>query len=286
MTGALKFLPVAMLALVACKKTEDVPSYLEVPVFGMTTDPSQGAPSTKITDAWVTVNGTFVGVWELPARIPVLGAGQAEVEVAPAIKRNGLFDDRLRYPFYTTWSGTADLVVGGTTTVAPLTRYREGLNFWLEPFDAAGTLLSAASTSDTLYIFRPETDPQLVRDGSPVGGIELTASNSLVRLETDQDFGPASGPVFLEMDYSTDVELEVGVKYVEGSFAGSEPYVTLVPTTLNGRAPVWNKAYLDLSSLFNTGSLTARDLYFEAQLGIGQSTGTVLLDNLKIVRFQ
>ena len=87
MTGALKFLPVAMLALVACKKTEDVPSYLEVPVFGMTTDPSQGAPSTKITDAWVTVNGTFVGVWELPARIPVLGAGQAEVEVAPAIKR-------------------------------------------------------------------------------------------------------------------------------------------------------------------------------------------------------
>jgi hypothetical protein len=119
-----------------------------------------------------------------------------------------------------------------------------------------------------------------------VGGIDLTATNSLVRLLTNEDFPAASGPVFLEMDYSTDVELEVGVSYVDGSFGNSEPYVTLLPTCTNGRSPVWNKAYLDLSSLFNTGSLSARDLYFQAQLGIGQTRGTVLLDNLKIVRFQ
>lgn len=286
MPSALKLLPLALLALVACRKTEDVPAYVEVPTYTMNTGPGQGAPSTKITDVWASVNGKFVGVWELPARIPVLASGGAVVSVVPAIKRNGLFDDRLRYPFYRTWEGAVTLEPGATSTVAPVTTYLSGLNFWLEPFDAAGTLLSTTSTEDTLLIFRAETDPGLVRDGSPVGGVELTIANPVTRLITDQDFGSTSGPVFLELDYSTDVELDIGLLFNQGSFPAQERYVTLVPTTGNGQSPVWNKAYIDLSPLWNTSSVTDRDLFFEAALGSGQTVGLVLLDNIKIVRFE
>lgn len=285
-TGALKFAPWVLLALVGCRKTEDVPAYVEIPAYTMATAPGQGAPSTKITDVWVTVNGDFTGVWELPARIPALAAGEASISVVPAIKRNGLFDDRLRYPFYSTWEGSADLAPGTSSTVAPVTAYLPGLNFWLEPFDAAGTLLNAATPEDTLLIFRAETDPGLVRDGSPVGGVELTAVNSVARLVTGEEFERATGPVFLELDYSTDVELDIGLRYAQGSFVAEERYVTLVPTTGNGRSPVWNKAYIDLSTLWNTSSVTARDLFFEARLASGQSSGLVLLDNIKIVRFE
>ena len=285
-TGALKSALWALLALVACRKTEDVPAYVEVPAYTMSTVPGQGAPSTKITDVWVTVNGDFTGVWELPARIPALATGEARISVVPAIKRNGLFDDRLRYPFYSTWEGSATLAPGTSSTVAPVTTYLPGLSFWLEPFDAAGTLLNAATPEDTLLIFRAETDPALVRDGSPVGGVELTAANSVARLITEEEFERATGPVFLELDYSTDVELDIGLRYAQGSFVAEERYVTLVPTTSNGRSPVWNKAYIDLSALWNTSSVTARDLFFEARLVSGQSAGLVLLDNIKIVRFE
>ncbi len=283
---SLKVAPVVLFALLACRKTEDVPAYVEIPTCTMSTMPGQGAPSTKITDVWVSVNGTFAGVWELPARIPVLASGEASISVVPAIKRNGLFDDRLRYPFYRTWEGSTTLAPGTTSAVEPGTAYLPGLSFWLEPFDAAGTLLNATSPGDTLLIFRAETDPALVRDGSPVGGVELTAANGVARLSTDEDFERASGPVFLELDYSTDVELDIGLLYAQGSFVAEERYVTLVPTTSNGRSPVWNKAYIDLSTLWNTSSVTSRDLFFEARLGSGQGVGLALLDNIKIVRFE
>ncbi|MCU0319369.1 MAG: hypothetical protein MUE88_04760 [Flavobacteriales bacterium] len=272
--------------LVGCTKTEDVPSYLEIPVFGMTTEPAQGASSSKITEAWVTVDGKFTGVWELPARLPALTNGDVAIEVVPAIRRNGVFEDRLRYPFYTTWIGTATLAPNTTTTISPTTAYRSNMNFWLEPFDAAGTLLSTVNAEDTLVIFRQETHPELLRDGSPIGGVKLTTANPTARLITDQNFGLASGPVFLEMDYSTDVELEIGLLYQQGGFNSGEAYVTLVPTTSDGTTPVWNKAYIDISFVFNISSVTDRDIYFNLELPASKANGLVLLDNLKIVRFQ
>lgn len=286
MNGIPKTLCLATLLLSGCSRTDDVPAYIEIPAFGMTTSPNEGAPSTKITEAWVTVNGSFVGVWELPARLPALAQGSVSVELVPAIRRNGVFEDRLRYPFYTTWTGSATLSPSTTTTLAPTTSYRSNLAFWLEPFDAAGTLLATASSDDTLLIFREETDPLLVRDGSPVGGVRLSSTNPNARLLTNEDFGPGAGPVFLEMDYSTDVDLKILLRYDQNGLATEEPYVTLVPTTGNGAFPVWNKAYIDLSVMFNTAFVTNRDIQFDVSLGNGQASGLVLLDNLKIVQFE
>jgi hypothetical protein len=286
MSSALSKAPLFLILLGSCRSFDEVPAYLTIPSMDLTTLPEQGEPTSKITDVWVSVNDKFSGVWELPARIPVLAEGNHRITVVPAIKRNGTYDDRLRYPFFTSWEGTVELTAKETASIDPSTSYASNTLFTLEPFDAVGTLLDAVDGEDTLLIFRPDTDPDLVRDDSPVGGVELTSSNPLARVHTDLNLTASAGPVFLEMDYSTDVELTVGVEYRQEGFDIAEPVVTVVPTTGDGRTPSWNKIYIDLSTLFNTSGLTQRDIYIEGRIGPGGTSGLFLLENLKLVRRQ
>jgi hypothetical protein len=64
----------------------------------------------------------------------------------------------------------------------------------------------------------------------------------------------------------------------------AEPVVVLTPTTPNGNSPIWNKVYIDLSALFNTGAVNERDIYIEGTLSSGMSSGLFLVDNIKLVR--
>ncbi len=56
-----------------CEKKDDaslVPSYLYIEKIGLNTQYEQGTASHKITDAWVYVDETLIGAFELPATIP------------------------------------------------------------------------------------------------------------------------------------------------------------------------------------------------------------------------
>ena len=78
------------IALTACSKGEKVPAYLEVASVTLTTTPEQGASTSKITDAWISVDGTLIGVWELPARLPVLAEGDHIPADARVVEEYGL----------------------------------------------------------------------------------------------------------------------------------------------------------------------------------------------------
>lgn len=284
MFSALRKAPLVLLLLAGCSKSETVPAYLEIPSVVLSTTPEQGVATSKVTDVWVSVNDRLVGVWELPARIPIIGEGSNRITVVPAIKRNGMYDDRLRYPFFASWSGNVEFSEQTTVSIAPTTSYFNTTDIWIESFDDIGTLVEPSDPADTLLRFTYEEHPTLVRDDTPCGGARLTSSNPSVRIQTDQDFVGASGPVFLELDFSTDVQLVVGVRYNNAGFDIAEPVVVLTPTTPNGNSPIWNKVYIDLSALFNTGAVNERDIYIEGALSSSMSSGLFLVDNIKLVR--
>ncbi len=54
---------------------EPLPAYIYIPAFELRTTQGEGSASSAITDVWLTVNGEFLGAYELPARIPVLQTG-------------------------------------------------------------------------------------------------------------------------------------------------------------------------------------------------------------------
>ena len=270
-----------LLPLAACTKGDKVASFVDIPVVTVQATEEQGGSTSKITDAWVSVDERFIGVWELPAHVPVLAEGEHRITVVPAIKRNGTFDDRLRYPFYNEWNGNAYLTKDATTSVQPVTSYLGASEFWVEPFSDPIGRLNVTADSDTLLLAPFMPDPEL--DNTTCRGFVLDAAHPYIRLFTDEDFDVYGGPVFLELDYRTDVMLTVGVIYNYDGSAGTDAWVLVAPTLKSNGTMPWNKIYIDLSSAFNL-AITQRDIYIEARLPSGQASATANIDNLKLLR--
>lgn len=275
-----------MLFGTACTKTDKIPSYLAINSVSVTTTPLQGAPTSRITDVWVSVNDELLGVWELPARIPALYEGTVEVRVVPAIKRNGMYDDRLRYPFFEPFIGTVDLVANASATIQPVVQYLDVTSFWIESFDDPGTLLNLSTNSDTVLLrLTPSSHPDIVLDNSPCGAFILDQAHPFIRVFTDEDFDVFGGPVFLELDYRSDIQFTIGVQYLFNGSVNLNPYVFVAPTTLTAGGTSWNKIHIDLSPVFNTG-ISQRDIFIEARLPDGRPDAAIYFDNLKLLRIE
>ena len=273
-----------MVILLGCRKTDEVPAYVVIPAVSVSATDAQGGSTSKITDVWVSLNDRSVGVWELPARVPVLGTGPNTISVTPAVKRNGSFDDRLRYPYYSTWSATLDLVPEQAVGAAPMVGYVEAVDFWLERFNEAGNLFNVSDDSDTtLLLYTATENPEVVLDGTSCGGFVLETGRDRINLYTNENFDPANGPAYIELDYSTDINLTIGLSYTESGSSQAEPWILLVPTTQEGGLK-WNKVYIDVSSFFNVAGLSQRNIYIAAALPPGQATAHVYLDNFKLIR--
>lgn len=278
---------ILLLPLVAsCAKGDKVPSYVEIPAVTLTTTTAQGMATSKVTDVWVSVDESFLGVWELPARVPILAEGPHRIDVVPGVKRNGLFDARVRYPLYTTWTGQVNLTREGTATINAAVQYQPTAEFWIEGFEDTFIRLNTTEASDTTLIrFTPAEHPDLLYlENTPCGGFRLDAANPYIRIYTDEDFEASSGPVFLELDYRNDLAFTVGVLFSADNTPTSVPLVILVPTRRSDGTMPWNKVYIDLSGLFNSG-VADRDIYIEASLPSSVPSASVYLDNLKLVRF-
>ncbi len=276
--------------LSACRKGDKVPAYLEIDHVTVAAAAVPGSTTSRITDVWVYADDVLLGTWELPARIPVLKEGNTKITVAPGIKRNGMYDDRLRYPFYTWWNGELQLQKEGNTAIQPEVGYIAQADQWVEAFEDAGVQLLVSENSDTTFTRFTATDhPELAStliDGSPAGGFVLDEQRRYMRLYTDEDLTVAGGPIFLELDYSTNVILTVGMMFNSGGAPQSFPYVYLVPTiTGDVLQPSWNKVYIDLSPIFNQ-PISERDIYFEAEWSPSAGVARVYLDNIKLVRYQ
>lgn len=276
--------PLAILmSVTSCRKTETVPTYIVVPRIEVQATDAQGGNTSKITEAWITLDDRSVGVWELPARVPVIGDGTHTIGIDAGIRRNGAFDDRRRYPFYTTWQSMVELSPAGSIELAPTVGYQPA-TFFLERFNDAGSQLIHAATSDTtLILHSASTAPELLLDGSQCGGFVLEPAHSSVLLRTEQDLPGVSGPTYLELDYSTDVQLTIGIEYVQDGSSWMDPWVVVVANASEGNV-AWNKIYVDLTDFFNRQGISGRDIYIAAQLPAGRSRASAVFDNLKIIR--
>ncbi|HOY90996.1 MAG TPA: hypothetical protein PK891_04715, partial [Bacteroidales bacterium] len=73
---------------------EQVPSYLQIDEVDLNVRPGEGSASHAINTVWVYVDGTANGVYELPAKVPLLYEGKHELIIMPGIKLNGITTTR------------------------------------------------------------------------------------------------------------------------------------------------------------------------------------------------
>lgn len=282
------FLFLTVIFFLSCEPKDDtdlVPSYLHIEKIDVTSTYQQGTSSSKITDAWVYIDGTLIGSYELPATIPILTEGKQNVSIYAGIKLNGISNTRSAYPFYSPIVREINFVRDSVINLGNLNvGYHPSAIFpWLEDFNISGISLDTTSKS-TVAIAKTDNPEYLFpeSDNPYCGIVQLTADSAIFEAATIEKFEfPANGgSVFLEMNYKINHPIIVGVIYMASGLRVQRPLYGL------NKSEEWNKAYINLSVIkYDTPSATDFQIFFGAQKEDGSDDVLFLLDNLKLVHF-
>jgi len=271
-------------------KTEPTPAWIRIEKIELIDNPnvSEGSLSSDITDAWVYIDDNIIGVFELPADIPILEEGEHELLVGPGIKVSTVSTLRDNYLFYNAYGQQVNLVPGEILTIEPQVSYRdEGSNYLyyiLEDFEDSFIEMSSVSGSDA-EIFRT-TDPANVFEGKGSGIVTITDTTTAVGFRTSENLQLSLNgkAVYLEIDYYTDFDLTIGLHIDNGPLSAQTiDYLTLRPS--NDPNVTWRKAYIALTSVLSQATnFQYTYVYFLPQVSEQNAiNGKVLIDNIKIM---
>lgn len=276
--------------LSSCEKKNDpdlVPSYIFIDRIGLISNYDQGTSSHKITDAWVYVDETLIGAFELPATVPILKKGMQKITIRAGIKINGISNTRSIYPFLTTIEKNIVLVPDSVIRITDtIVAYKSNVSFpWLENFDLTGITLDTTAKS-TVGILKSD-DPAFIfnydaEENYYSALITMTNDTSIFEAVSIQKYDfPSNGTaIFLEMNYKSNQTLVVGVFYNSGGIRIQRPLLYL------NKSANWNKVYINLTvPKYDTPNATDFQIFLGAQKEKGIEQAMIALDNLKLVHF-
>lgn len=276
------FLFIIGILFFSCSKEKyeaKIPAYISIPSITLSTDyATEGAASSNITDAWVFVNDDLVGVYELPAKFPVLKEGDFTIKVFAGIKDNGIAASRTRYLMYDPHVEQIRLTPSDTVEIVANVKYNSEVKFtWLENFEKASTSFLYHDNSDTIF----NKQAAVVKDGIYSGQIYLEDEMDFFEA-TSIPFSniPLGGTVYLEMDFKTNELLFVGLYLDDEQYS----HITLTPTD------DWKKIYINLKETTkkkrNASELKVYiGLKEEGNVIFYTSQPEIYIDNIKLVHY-
>lgn len=273
-----------------CKKEDLTPSWLVIDSIDLITDEAtEGPDSEGITDAWVYMDNEALGVFSLPARIPVLAEGEHSFTIYAGIKVNGISATRTRYPFYTRYDSQITLVKDQETAVTPIVYYKSDISFeLLEDFEDIGIDFEKEPESDTnITIITKNEYPDIVKYGNNCGFISLTEADSVYKGITNTNLNlPRNQDVYVEFDYMNDNTIALGV-LAENSGGIAEHPPLVIANAQETTSMQWKKIYIalqeDVSYELNA---TSYEIYLLSILDAENTSGVIYLDNIKVLRYE
>ncbi len=263
---------------------ENTPSYLtinKIEFIDSVTNLPAAAKVQQFADAWVFINDNFVGVYPLPASFPIFFEGEHKVSVSAGILKNGISSTRIAYPYFTQYSAQAKFIKETETAVFPRTTYDAIAKFkFVEDFENTSSNFDTVTLNSDVKIDRTN-DPSLVFQGSFSGVVVLedTLDRFLMQTTAQYSFARKSVPTYLEMNYKTDVELQIGLFASNGGPVNVVPKINLKPS--NGE---WKKIYIDFDPEINVFETTTRfRIFVKANKPSDVSKALIYFDNIKLV---
>lgn len=261
---------------------EKVPTYIRLDSFKVKTNESSrtGSVSSNITSAFVYVDNSFIGAYDVPATIPLLIDKDAVVSFGAGINYTGLKSYQYLYPFYNYDTVTVKYAPGKTTNYTAYAKYSDAAMFrWIEDFETGNTFIKIEenNTSDTTLV--RVTDPTKVYEGGGAGQIILSSAQPSSQNINNKDITIKKGDAFIEVNYKCNVAFEIGLQTTK---SGSVYYEYIGGLKANES---WGKMYIGLQSFLGTYDVSSCRVMVKAKLPDGQTSGYVYLDNLKVISY-
>lgn len=272
--------------LVSCAKEQPQVSWLKIDKWDLIHNPNadnyQGELSHDLSQVFVNMDGKSLGVFELPAKIPIIGEGTHDFVLIPGIINNGIGETKKRYPFAEQYKHPITLVLNDTVSITPTTKYFSSLKFLIEDFESPSMQVDVSAES-TATIGRND-DPSILKWGSKYGEILLNEENSSISFVTT--FGTVlpklATEVYLEFDYlNTNSLLTSVISHGNGNYF-VDPYI-LVQAQQENKAH-WKHIYIDLKEIISYRQTTPiNEVQFELKLDDIDASNFFYIDNIKLI---
>jgi len=260
---------------------EQIPAFLEIDSFDFIETPNTGSSIENITEGWVYVNNNLIGAFSEGKPFPVLEEGTVEILVDPGIHENGIGFTPSLYPYYTRYTGTADLVPGQTTKFTPQFEYRENIEFLLIQNFENNTIFTDDRDGNE------ETSITYTNEGALEGlsgKIELNRDNPSFNVGTSLVYDlPVLGvnDTWLEISFKTEVPIAIGLLTQDDGGNIRQLYGHGLNTT-----PDWRKVYINLKEIIINNPNPPYQVGFGAELPGNLSRATIFIDNIKLLHFK
>ncbi|TXF88788.1 hypothetical protein FUA23_13125 [Neolewinella aurantiaca] len=270
-----------LLVFTGCPADTDlVPAYVMMEGFELQT-PGQGTPTSDIPEVWVFADAEFIGVFGLPARIPVPRAGSSQIRLEPGVRQNGSSATPEPYDFYTPVNLTLELTPGETINIGtqPIT-YKPEVRFSIFETFEPGDVRAFSEVINGMGTLAPTQE--IVRTGDYSGKIHLTADSPVFEVASEQSFPDLTATrryVWLEMDFLSAADGRIGVSGSNGLNSSSLFDPSFRPQEQ------WTKIYFDITNIIVDLNLDPIQINLAAILPQDLEEGDVYLDNIKLIHF-
>jgi hypothetical protein len=243
--------------------------------------PSSGKETHNITDVWVFQDDQSIGVFPLPAKVPVFtDKDSARIKILAGIRVNGMVDVQNVYAFYD--DITVPLRYEPKKTIDVPLDFKSVPNAKLpidENFESVHTL---NVDLDKNFDSKIEIDTTTASLGKRCGVVNLSNAASFVEVASSREILPSEVigiRSYLEFDYRGEGEIAVGVAKVKGAVFKSD-YVLFVPGKAN-----WNRIYVDLQDILQAKDYDSYRILISFSKAKNAVSSKLYIDNVKHVHF-
>lgn len=268
--------------------SEKIPNYVHIDSFRLApfSYGLYGSASHKISCVFAYFNNNPIGVFDLPATIPVIVGQPGTLTVVPGVDMNGLRGFETSYPFYTVDSLHLTDKPAAIDTFSPKTTYSNTSKMlWSDDFNGGGSVFTLFNGDSALI---QTVDPTKVFEGKGSGYIHLVNHNNGITPVSENVASNVNGfkanpgtSIYIELDYKCSVPFQVGLST---TFSNGDVYKEYV-TGFKAHPDSWNKVYLNVQDFVNANEGIDYRVIIRAGLDNGESEGWVLLDNIKVISF-
>ncbi len=280
---------VAIALLAGCKKLnkeEPRAAYIHLNVPTLTDMDGRDISTTaRISDLWLLDEAKLIGTFEYPTTVPLLQYDSLTVSVFGGVRENGISNTRLPYPFFESYGKRIELKAGEVTEIRPEFKYKANTKVAFQANGEGRDRHLIAGNGNRAAIGRIGGADSLVYAGDSAAIVILnTELNYLEATSTEFLNLPANNPVWLEVVFRSDVFVTVGLDvYYTGQNGIRKSKVVL-----NSSPDEWNRVYINFTNEVSeeAGQKVLFKPFFIATLGEGQTSGRILLDNVRILHFE
>jgi len=282
-----------LLFISACEiydPVQKIPAYIQVDSFSFSTNDKTGFNTQKIKEVWIFVNGQQIGTYSVPTKaIPALAEGNSTISISAGVSADGIVGNKVLYPFYGQYIETRNLEKGKVSKFIPKFHYDTNLKkpfIYYQDFEISDSGVSKGNTG-TVDLKLETHLPSAAYDayGNKFGKITTLTKDDILEFTNDiwVRLNEVGMPIYLEFDYKTTTEVQVGILGKLNNQGNSLASADLVlkPTE------TWTKIYVNLTD--EVGLFRPERGYFYRFFirtrnapGAGNS---ISIDNIRLINF-